>query len=166
MACHFCCLSCYCRTNASITSSGLLVGNNMEHFPLRLCTWGSSWQIFLPCVSGEATFTRNTLQNRIYIQPIYVCQPAMYILSDNFTSEWHAPANSGLSRGPLSQPPFQWRSQRACHTGVSNALKRQRVIDTPCPLARYTIGWCQLEDTILKWCMIWTDWLYMYININ
>lgn len=53
-------------------------GNNMENLPLRLCTWGSSWQIFLPCVSGEATFTRNTLQNRICIQPTYVCQPSTY----------------------------------------------------------------------------------------
>lgn len=99
----------------------------------------------------------------------YICMPAKYILSDNFTSEWHVPANSGLSRGPLSQPPFQWRSQRACHTGVSNAWKRQRVIDTPCPIARYTIGWCQLEVRAMtrSWNGAWfgqTGYI-MYINI-
>ena len=48
-------------------------------------------------------------------------------------------------------------------------LKRQRVIDTPCPIARYTIGWCQLEVRAMtrSWNGAWfgqTGYI-MYINI-
>ncbi len=135
---------------ARLLALGSWFGNHMENFPLRLCTWGSSWQIFLPCVIGEATFTRNRLRNSRCTQPIraYMCMPLMYILSDNLYSWMGCSRRPGRSRRPLSEPPYQQRSQRACHTAVSNALKWQRVVDIPCPIARSTTEWCHFHANL------------------